>query len=57
MLLLSSAVSAAMSRDVIQARQAHVKKDLIDICVALDLDVELPSGGMPCHASVTISEV
>lgn len=46
-LLLSSsaAFAAAMNRDVIQARQAHVKKDLVDVCVALDVDVQLAPGG------------
>lgn len=48
LLISSSAVFAAASRDVFRARQAHVKKDLVDVCVALDVDVDigLVTGGM-----------
>ena len=44
LLLSSSFAYATTPRDVFQARQAHVKKDLIvgvDVCVALDLDVNV----------------
>ena len=45
-LLLSSSVAyAATTREIIQARQAHVKRSLVDICAALDLDVHLAPGG------------
>lgn len=54
-LLLSSSVFA-ISRDVIRARQAHVKKDLVDVCVALDLDVVIAPGGMEYRTSVTAPE-
>lgn len=41
LLLSSSAVYASGTRDVFQARQAHVKKSLVDVCAALDLDVNV----------------
>ncbi|KAF9788434.1 hypothetical protein BJ322DRAFT_632612 [Thelephora terrestris] len=44
-LLLSSSV-LAVNRDAIRARQAHVKKDLLDVCVALDLDVVVAPAGV-----------
>ena len=41
-LLLSTSVAyASGTRDVFQARQAHVKKSLVDVCAALDVDVNL----------------
>lgn len=44
-LLLSSSVAYA-TRDVIQARQAHAKRGLVDVCAALDLDVNVGLGSM-----------
>lgn len=54
-LLLSSSVAYA-TRDVIQARQVHAKKSLIDVCAALDLDVDVGLGGMWYRTSVAILE-
>ena len=45
-LLFSSSIFAAATHDVIRGRQAHVKKDLIDVCVALDVDVQVAPNGM-----------
>lgn len=46
-LLLSSSVAyATATRDIFQARQAHVKKNLVDVCAALDLDVDVNLAGM-----------
>lgn len=53
----SSAVFAAPSRDIFRARQAHVKKDLVDVCVALDVDVQIAPGGMSCHVGVAVPGV
>lgn len=45
-LLLSSSMAYAKgSRDVFQARQAHAKKSLVDVCAALDLDVDVGLAG------------
>jgi hypothetical protein len=44
-LLLSSSVAYATgTRDVFQARQAHAKRSLVDVCAALDLDVDVGLG-------------
>lgn len=40
-LLSSSVAYATGTRDVFQARQAHAKKSLVDVCAALDLDVHV----------------
>jgi hypothetical protein len=46
-LLLSTSVAyAATTREIIRARQAHAKRSLVDICAALDVDVQLAPGGM-----------
>jgi len=46
-LLLSSTVGyATASRDVFQARQAHAKKSLVDVCAAVDTDIHIDVGGM-----------
>jgi len=45
--LLSSSVAYAMTaRDVIRARQAHVRRSLVDVCAALDLDIQVAPAGM-----------
>lgn len=43
--LLFTAVFAATNRDIIRARQVQVKRDLLDVCVALNLDVRIAPGG------------
>ena len=46
-LFLSSSIAyAGTIREVIQARQVHVKKSLVDVCTALDSDVQFAPGGM-----------
>lgn len=51
--ILSSTVFAATTRrsnSVLTSRQAHLKRGLVDVCVALDLDIELLDilpGGVP----------
>jgi len=45
LLLLSFVAHATASRDVFQARQAHVKKGLVDICASVDIGGDVSIGG------------
>jgi hypothetical protein len=45
LLLLSSVAHAATTWEI-RARQAHTKRSLVDVCAALDLDVQLAPQGV-----------
>ena len=41
LLLTSSSVFAVATRNVARVRQVYIKRDFVDVCVALDEDIQL----------------